>query len=400
MLGRPSARTGGVAVNRPVFVISNDLVPGLGLPVAAPGLRAAGLADGLRRNGIEATVIYPSNLTEQHGAIDLPPPAIDDTIGLDVGAIKEFLTANSPCTAIITNSNMVDVVPDTPDVSLIVDFFAPKMLESQYSNDADASVASADVLRRRKLEAIRRADALLCNGPRKVPYYLGWTLAAGRLPGELPIEVVWMPVRIWPGVLQGNHSGPLRVVIAGYRQGWSGAGDRLRGVADLVDTKQIELGILMPSHWAGSPSSGPVGELDRLVEMEGTTILDPDTFSSFQYQMSGFDVALDAFEWNLERQYAVVTRTVVSLASGLAVVHPDFTEVGPLIEKYEAGWTYADRDGPVANLVAGIAADAEEVMRRRRAALRLANDVFDPRRATAPIVKLLERRSSRSWSAR
>jgi len=42
-----------VGAGKRVFVLSNDVVPSLGMPVAAPGLRAFGLAEGLRANGVE-----------------------------------------------------------------------------------------------------------------------------------------------------------------------------------------------------------------------------------------------------------------------------------------------------------------------------------------------------------
>ncbi len=35
-----------------IVLVANDVVPGMGLPVAAPGLRAYGLAEGLRHHGL------------------------------------------------------------------------------------------------------------------------------------------------------------------------------------------------------------------------------------------------------------------------------------------------------------------------------------------------------------
>ena len=51
-------------MSRRVIVISNDVVPGQAMPVAAPGLRAFGLASGLRQHGFDVSVITIAHLSD------------------------------------------------------------------------------------------------------------------------------------------------------------------------------------------------------------------------------------------------------------------------------------------------------------------------------------------------
>ena len=48
-----------------VFIISNDIVPSLGMPVAAPGLRAFGLAEGLRANGASVKTLVVKGFVDR-----------------------------------------------------------------------------------------------------------------------------------------------------------------------------------------------------------------------------------------------------------------------------------------------------------------------------------------------
>ena len=43
------------------------------------------------------------------------------------------------------------------------------------------------------------------------------------------------------------------------------------------------------------------------------------------------DIAIDLFPWSPERELAMVTRSVVALASATPVIHPPFTEVSDLV---------------------------------------------------------------------
>ena len=63
-----------------VVLVANDVVPGMGLPVAAPGLRVFGLGEGLRRHGFEVvTAVDPGGETgDWRGRVGLVPAVLQD----------------------------------------------------------------------------------------------------------------------------------------------------------------------------------------------------------------------------------------------------------------------------------------------------------------------------------
>jgi hypothetical protein len=380
-------------VTTTVFVLSNDITPGLGLPVAAPGLRAFGIAEGLRSHGFEVTTIVPKHLVESLWNRPTPPPLQPSTLALNGADIADYVEAHAPATVITTNSNQVAHLRRSPDVRHVLDFFAPKMLELAYQFGEDHPERSLRSLRGRKLEMFALADAVAVNGAKKIPYVLGWLLQGDRDPRGFPVDVVNMAV---PGIDHaGTREGPLRLAIAGYLQGWSLPGEWMTVVREHVAAStDVVLDVLLPTHWGQRDDELTSPEIDELVALDRVTTHPVMRFGDFREFMAGVDVAIDLFDWSLEREYAMVTRTVVALACGVPVIHPPFTEVAPLIERHDAGWLLAadDLDG-LRSLLAGL--DRDEVAEKSANATALWRTTFDPEVAMEPLVRLIER----AWQA-
>jgi glycosyltransferase involved in cell wall biosynthesis len=114
------------------------------------------------------------------------------------------------------------------------------------------------------------------------------------------------------------------------------------------------------------------------------------SFSEFQAFLSGVDVSIDLFQHNLEREYAMVTRSIVSLACGVPVIHPPFTEVSPMIAEYDAGWLVDPDDaGAFEKIIARVLDDPGEVRRKKENARVLAAELLDPAVAVRPLLKIM-----------
>lgn len=188
----------------------------------------------------------------------------------------------------------------------------------------------------------------------------------------------------------------MRFAIAGYLQGWSIPGRWLQVVGEHVAThKNARLDILLETHWGQTRGGFAVPEIEPLLALPNVTSQPVMRFAEFQRFMSGVDVAVDLFSRSLEREYAMVTRSVVAIACGVPVIHPPFTEVAPLIEAYDAGWLHAAEE------VASLPQLLESITPSRAAekatnARRLWREVFEPRRATEPLVALIDAAWNRS----
>jgi len=383
-------------VDEKVFILSNDVVPGLGMPVAAPGLRAFGLAEGLRANGVKVKTIVTRGFTDRQWlrfGRSVPHPTAPHTEVVSARRLGRYLEANAPAVAVLINSNQVDHLRPIRGVRFVLDFFAPKMLETLYQHGEGYPKEELAALRRRKIRAIELADAFIVNGKKKLPYFLAWMLQADRDVRKQPVEVVNMCAPTSFSGEAGPVGSGVRFAVAGYLQSWSTLGSWVKVVERQLERAGMSLDLLLPWHWGGAAERSHESrtDLDRLERHDSVTTHGPMTFSEFRAFLSSVDISIDLFQHNLEREYAMVTRSVISLASGVPVIHPPFTEVSPMIAEYDAGWLVEPTDTAALERILGGILDDPDVVRRKKANARaLATEVLDPAVAVKPLLRIME----------
>ncbi len=379
-----------------VFILSNDVVPSLGMPVAAPGLRAFGLAEGLRANGVKAKTVVTRGFVDRQWlrfGRSVPHPTAPNVEIVGANRLAAYLKANAPAVAILINSNQVDHLRPIRGVRYVLDFFAPKMLETLYQHGEGYPKEELATLRRRKIRAIELADAFIVNGKKKLPYFLAWMLQADRDVRKLPVEVVNMCAPIAFSGEAGTVGKGVRFAVAGYLQSWSTLGRWVEVVERALDHPEMSLDVLLPWHWGGgvARSHESRDDLDRLERHASVTAHGTMTFSEFQKFLLGVDVSIDLFQHNLEREYAMVTRSIISLACGVPVIHPPFTEVSPMISEYDAGWLVDPPDtATLEGVIGNILEDPDLVRRKKENARALAAEMLDPAVAVKPLLRIVE----------
>jgi hypothetical protein len=383
-------------VDEKVFILSNDVVPSLGMPVAAPGLRAFGLAEGLRANGVKVKTLVTRGFTDRQWlrfGRSVPHPTAPHAEVVSARRLARYLETNAPAVAVLINSNQVDHLRPIQGVRYVLDFFAPKMLETLYQHGEGYPRDELAALRRRKIQAIELADAFIVNGKKKLPYFLAWMLQADRDVRTLPVEVVNMCAPVSFSGEAGPVGSGVRFAVAGYLQSWSTLGSWVKVVERQLERPGMRLDLLLPWHWGGAAerSHESRADLDRLERNGSVTTHGPMTFSGFQAFLSKIDVSIDLFQHNLEREYAMVTRSVISLACGVPVIHPPFTEVSPMIAEYDAGWLIDPPDTKaLEDVISGILDDPDLVRRKKENARALASEVLDPAVAVKPLLRIME----------
>ena len=378
-----------MVTKRPVIMISNDVVPGMALPVAAPGLRVFGMAEGLQAHDYAVTSVVVSGPVDTAWQGAVPPPSSENVVVLPATHLGDYVRTNSPATVILTNSNQIDHLGDLPDVRIILDFFAPKMLElANSTNNEPYPTEQLAALRERKLRAIVSADGFLVNGRKKLPYFLAWLLQTDVDVRTVPYVNVDMcvPARFRERP-DRNH---VEFALAGYLQGWSQPGTWLRTLGNLLSPDDAHLNVLMPDHWGHAERiESPL--LTELVSNKSVVRHDAKTFSDFQDWMATMDVAVDLFSHNTEREFAMVTRSIVALACGVPVVHPSFTEVSPMIRQYDAGWIVDPGDDAAIRSTFGqIMNDPDERRKKAHNARQMWRERLDPVVAVEPLVEMLQ----------
>ena len=374
-----------------ILVISNDVIEGFGVPVAAPGLRAAGLAEGLGENGHDVTISVPEDLLGMLFDGEIPEPP-DGVAVVSPSALMDHIDATGPEVVVFINSNMSSHLEPRPDVRYVYDFFAPKMLEA--TSSAQGGRPFADIAAEKE-RALALADEVWVNGRRKMGYALGWMLRDGveqlrtetfGLPshrvGDLtsPLRLVEMPVPLPAGVsvdaAQGSAGPGTRLGIAGYAQNWSTLASVAEGHEILVG-HGLELHALTPQHWAADPSRAPQNELpDGVVLHDG-----PLPFDEFAACVQGMDAMVDLFAPSAERSFAMVTRSAVALRLGVPLIHAVDSEISDIVDFYDAGWVLDPDDRDRWHVVAAEVADPAILARKRSGAKRVSADRFAPKAA-------------------
>ncbi len=383
-------------VDEKVFILSNDVVPSLGMPVAAPGLRAFGLAEGLRANGVKVKTLVTRGFTDRQWlrfGRSVPHPTAPHAEVVSARRLARYLETNAPAVAVLINSNQVDHLRPIRGVRYVLDFFAPKMLETLYQHGEGYPRDELAALRRRKIQAIELADAFIVNGKKKLPYFLAWMLQADRDVRSLPVEVVNMCAPVSFSGEAGPVGSGVRFAVAGYLQSWSTLGSWVKVVERQLERPGMRLDLLLPWHWGGAAerSHESRADLDRLERNRSVATHGPMTYSEFQAFLSKIDVSIDLFQHNLEREYAMVTRSVISLACGVPVIHPPFTEVSPMIAEYDAGWLIDPPETKaLEDVIGGILDDPDVVRRKKENARALASEVLDPAVAVKPLLRIME----------
>ena len=374
-----------------IVLVANDVVPGMGLPVAAPGLRVHGLAEGMRHHGFEVVTAVDGaalRLLHPDGGSPVLPAG---TFVVDGPGLAGFLADRAPAVVVLTNSNQIDHWRAAPGLHLVVDLFAPKMLELAASPERGNRKRALARLRERKLRALAAAEGFIVNGAGKVPYFGDWLRQAGRDPAATPLEVVLLgvPAHFAPRPTQGR----VRFMVAGYLQGWSRPGPWLDRLTSRLDPPRVTLDLALPVHWGQrSRDDAAVRRLEALANRPGVTAHGMMPYEEFLDFMGRADVAVDLFERTPEREHAVVTRTVVALACGVPVVHPPFTEVSPLVEAYDAGWLVEPANQEALDGVLDAILGHPEVVAAKAAnARRLWDEALDPRVTAAPLARLVRR---------
>lgn len=367
-----------------LLVISNDVVPGLGVPVAAPGLRAHGIAEGLRAHGFDVELCAPADVVDALAdRIESPPPG---TSIVRPDQLQSHIVAGGFSVVVFMNANLTPHLHPTPGVRFVYDMFAPKLLERLASATAD-STWDAQVAQKER--ALALADHVWVNGKRKLGYALGWLLRPGvdawRTKFEKPsivgsdvlsrLSVVDMPIALLPDLepSPAQTFTPGAVGVAGYAQQWSQLNDVHPAHQAIVDAG-LDLHVLLPRHWGAGDAPTPTSVFPSGV----TTVDGPLQFADFARWTQSLGAMIDVFTPTAERYFAMITRTAVSIRLGVPVIHGVDSEVAEIIRAYDAGWVVTDHDPQSWHTVIRELADHEILGRKRAGARRASTERFEP----------------------
>jgi hypothetical protein len=376
-----------------ILVLTTEPLPVPGMPASGAGLRAWGLAQGLRAAGLEVKLLMPREAAATFAPpAEIPsapssPPAMPKWVGVfDRTALPEVVREYDPEAIVLQHWGLARELGEVT-CPLAIDLAGPHLLERRLwgSREAEADLGE-------KLDALRRADFLTASGRRQRLYFLPYLALAGweiNEPGILPVIPFSMQAAPEPAPAR-----PDRLIYGGFFLPWQDPTAALEtALAALEKTGRGELLFVGGPHPSLDVSGGRFEPLlIRLAEHPRVRRIEPMSFDRYQELLAAGGVALDLMARNAERELAFTTRTVVTLAAGLPVIHDNYSELGELIERAGAGWTFNPDDrAQLSALLESLLSGELDVARQARAAHELVRRELDWTQTIGPLAAFCRR---------
>jgi glycosyltransferase involved in cell wall biosynthesis len=373
-------------MRRKVLIVTCELPPLAGLPTRGGGLRVWGLAEGLRAHGHDARISV--------ARAAVPPgfeaPAEIAELLHEPDKLNELILNFRPDVVIAEQWGMATYLGDLK-IPLIIDLHGPLSLENAFKESGNFL---SDALT--KIDALAKADLLICPGEHQRQYFLGWFLMAGASPHLAPIEVV--PVGLSPATPAHETPATLKFVFGGVTWPWIDPFPGLETLAKRVaahDAATLDLYVGAPAMDFNHPLYAVNrdiyrdyrGRLEGLARIAHRGLVPRDELLRAYAAAS---VAYDLYQPNVERRLAFTTRTVEYLWCGLPVIYGDYGELAAPIREFDAGWVVDPQDEAALNAALDeIFAHPEIVAGKSANAQRLARERLSWDRAAAPLARFV-----------
>ena len=385
-----------------ILVLTADPLPLPGLAATGAGLRAWSLAEGLKSAGLEARAAMPAVLLAGRADPEAEPyrghvyPAFDaadfvERCGADVVVVQHWgmlsRLARSHC-------------------PLALDLAGPHLLERRHWGHEDLSADLAE-----KIEALSRADFVVCSGRDQRLYFLAWLTMAGFDPADADLCPVipfsWSPEGPPPRAYPPGGGKEVLFLAGGVLLPWQDPRPAVEALlAELDEAGRGRLLYCGGSHpalnVAGSEHHALLEMLDASPRAETSGLV---AFEDWVRLLSRADAALDLLPRNNEREMAFPTRTAIYLWGGLPVLHANYDELGRMISAYGAGWALDPNDTAALRLtIRRILEQPDELAERGAAARRLAVNELNWAKTIEPLARFCSnpfRRTRRrvAWQA-
>ena len=344
-----------------VLVVFHGWLPRDDRPASGGALRAWHHGEALRAAGHE--VLY---ITRDQDHVDGGPPVFASPRQL-----RSYAQAVSP-------DRILCVQPEEAPhlaglgVPLAVDLYAPRLLEAAFQDGAAAEAVNT-------LRAIAAGDEFLFSNPRQRWFYLGLLALAGVDVRQVSGHVVPL---VAPKGPRRRKPKELTLVMGGVSWPWQDPTEGLRLAVAALD----ELGTGKVVVYGGRPAVGDAQVVDlpaRVPPSDRLVYAGAVPWPQLLKAYAGATAALDVMAPNPEREVSLAFRHADYLGCGLPLITGPHHALAPDLEATGAGWLV---DGDPSAVIASIAADPWEAIRRGKAAKALAREAFGRESCEAPVL--------------
>jgi len=313
-----------------VLVLTTEPLPLQGHVTTGAGLRAWGLAEGLRSRGLQV-----------HIATTAPGHSTAHVLSVKRNNLQQFIEAVKPDVIVMQHWGLVYALPPI-EIPMAIDLAGPHLLEREFWGTADPEKDKIE-----KITALSRADFIICGGERQRKYFSYYLAKAGFKESVDQIPVI--PFSVPPEEIEGEPKpeSEMTFIYGGAFLAWQNPEKPILWLLD--ELEQAGKGRLLfygGIHPTLDASSGRFSALyETLASHPRVTMKGWKPFDELvkAYAQEGH-VALDLMERNAERELAYTTRTMIYLYCGLPVIYNNYSELSHLIESNCCGWCLDPED--------------------------------------------------------
>ena len=380
-----------------VLVVTTEPCPFADFPTTGAGLRAWGLAEGLKSAGVDAEVAMAADGVAR---VDAKARERVADFVFDREGLTEHVRRRGADALVMQHWGLMNRLGET-GLPIAIDLHGPHLLERRYwgSGSPDADL-------REKLEALARADFLTCAGRMQRHYFLPFAMLAGFAPTDTGLLGL-IPFSVSPELPEERAERDWETLVySGVFLPWQDPSAALETAAAEMERRgRGRLLVIGGAHPGGQVATGRFDALlGKLRESDRVTVEALKPSEEFERTLAGCGGAIDLMARNPERELAFTSRTVVYMAAGLPVLYNDYSELSAMIEHAEAGWCVSPEDGEgIGRTIGEMVGGGEELRRRGRNARELVRRELTWDRTIGPLAEWCERPrvrdGKRVWSA-
>lgn len=365
-----------------LLILTTEPLPLPGLPATGAGLRAWGLAFGLRSAGFDDVVL--AFAADAARGVEVALDLIPGIAMFERSQLDDFIAAQKPDAVIFQHWGLWSELRRPLPCPVAMDLAGPHLLERRLWGSPDPG---RDL--REKLTALAAVDHTVCSGHFQRHYFLPFLVQAGHDPRALLCPVI--PFSLSPDLPDPSPERERDTFLfGGMFLPWQDPEGTLRTLVEAMEErKRGRLVFVGGPHPAGDVSGG---RFDRLMEfLEGSGRVEIHRTMPFDQYLGALrrcSLAIDLMPRNAERELAFPTRTVGYLWAGLPVIHNDYDELAEPIARARAGWTLDPADGEgLRRLLNRILTHKEDVERRSEKARELVTQHYTWDRTIGPLAE-------------
>lgn len=352
---------------------------------AGNSVRAYWLARGLAENNVKIVFAHPTQLGAVQNRNPLPNITVESYSNSK--ALPHLVTKCQPDAILVGYWEMLEDIPESLDLPVIVDLVAPRILEVMYST---YSTVNQEV--RKMLRLYRRANHFLVGNQRQRYFLLPWLIQCGiDLRTTIPVDVV--PISTEPSAAlsfdpQKSH---WRFVSGGVHWPW-------RKSEVYFDQIAATLGTL-PEGRSGNLhlfSGGYIYATAHNTDIASASTPNVTNSSLLpygamrRYFRESADIGVELSEHNIEREFSQAFRAVESLGAGLPILINAYTALAEDVKNYDAGWCISDPT-QIRDTILWITRNPAEWARKSANAVQLVKEKLDYRVTVKPLLQYLEK---------